>query len=207
MILPDRWMQHKIPYKNRRVLSKEEIDAVSHYKDLKNSQHVWDYHPEPGEKESTTGMDCFMINSFMRGLLKQPVSVHDETLLGELIGHIDTAVSSYSLTENLLLFRGLGNPDWLEGFRIGQTFTEHAFGSFTTSKRTAIKYAMKRRRGRLVFQTVLLEKGDCALYIDTDESEWLLPKDITYKVTEISKLDNQIYGREGIVYYLSRINE
>ena len=58
-----------------------------------------------------------------------------------------------------------------------------------------------------MFQTVLLEKGDNALYIDTDESEWLLPKDITYKVTEISKLDNQIYGREGIVYYLSRINE
>ncbi len=207
MIFHDRWIQHKVPYKNRRILSKEEIDAVSHYKDLKNSQHVWDYHPEPGEKELTTGMDCFMINSFMRGLLRQPISIHDETLLGELIGHIDTAVSSYNLHEDLLLFRGLGNPDWLEEFKIGQTFTEHAFGSFTTSKRTAIKYAMKRKRGSLVFQTVLLEKGDNALYIDTDESEWLLPKDITYKVTEISKLDNQIYGREGIVYYLSRINE
>ena len=95
----------------------------------------------------------------------------------------------------------------LEGFRIGQTFTEHAFGSFTTSKRTAIKYAMKRRRGRLVFQTVLLEKGDCALYIDTDESEWLLPKNITYNVTEISMLENPIHGQEGIVYYLSRTNE
>ena len=207
MIFHDRWIQHKVPYKNRRILSKEEIDAVSHYKDLKNSQHVWDYHPEPGEKELTTGMDCFMINSFMRGLLRQPISIHDETLLGELIGHIDTAVSSYNLHEDLLLFRGLGNPDWLEEFKIGQTFTEHAFGSFTTSKRTAIKYAMKRKRGSLVFQTVLLEKGDNALYIDTDESEWLLPKDITYKVTEISKLDNQIYGREGIVYYLSRTNE
>ena len=207
MIFHDRWIQHKVPYKNRRILSKEEIDAVSHYKDLKNSQHVWDYHPEPGEKELTTGMDCFMINSFMRGLLRQPISIHDETLLGELIGHIDTAVSSYNLHEDLLLFRGLGNPDWLEEFKIGQTFTEHAFGSFTTSKRTAIKYAMKKKRGSLVFQTVLLEKGDNALYIDTDESEWLLPKDITYKVTEISKLDNQIYGREGIVYYLSRINE
>ena len=77
---------------------------------------------------------------------------------------------------------------------VGGTFTEKAFGSFTLDLNKALEYSNFENPTVLLFE---IKKGMNVLYMDKNEREMLLPRDLTY---EIKKIENVYLEEERIEY-------
>ncbi|MDY0266327.1 MAG: ADP-ribosyltransferase [Methanimicrococcus sp.] len=115
------------------------------------------------------------------------------------IQNIDSAIQKSKADREYTIYRGIKDTDWLKEKYIGGTFTEKAFGSFTLDVNKALEYSNFENPIVLHFE---IKKGMNVLYMDENESEMLLPRDLTYKIKKIEKIYLE-EGRKGyIAYYI-----
>lgn len=214
MIFKDIDIQRKIPYQINSSFSVNDVNAIRHYQDKSKSniQCIWDYVPLPKEKRNKKlGMDCFMMNGYLRGTLLQKLSEHDEKQVLELINNLDKLVDNSSVPyKSLLLYRGIEHPtSWLNK-NINDDIEEYAFSSFTSSKYIAESYANKNKISNdRVYVVTELCRGDKALYLDNLECEWLLPRNSIFQIDDILKNNyNDSNGKmmREIIYYIKKVN-
>lgn len=187
-----------IPYHKRADLTKKEIEAISHYKDLVNPQYEWDMKVR---KKKGVGIDCQIINGLLRGeYSKLTLSRKDKARFTQSIRHINSAILKSIVNTNLDLFRGLKPFKGLNKFQIGGTVTEQGISSFTSSLRTAKEYSGKNHRGEYIYFHLELKRGSRALYVDSDEKEWILKPMTKFKVRDIER--TRLGGRMAIIYHL-----
>ena len=107
------------------------------------------------------------------------------------------------------MIKGITNPIWLLQYSEGQTILEKGYGSYTTDLGTAYKYAHDYRPVNtkyLVYMIQKIEPSDKALYITDSENEWLLPRNRTYYIYDVTFRETpQNYC--AITYYVSKVNE
>lgn len=197
-----------VPYQNRSDLTDREIRGIDHYKDLVNPQYQWDYRRRCNAEEISLGIDCFMVNQVLRGII--PVSVlskRDLIRYNAIVLQLNAAIKKSRIDSSIDVVKGVSYFDGLEDYQIDNVVTDNAFGSFTTSIEKAAEYANTNADNELIFFYLRLEKGDSALYIDADEEEWLLGSDRKYIVGDIIHYEPSqwIRGKQAIVYYLERI--
>lgn len=188
------------PYKKRTDLSNAEKNAISHYKDLTNPQYKWDYKPEKG-KCKDIGIDCYIVNSVLRGIIpKSALSKRDLNRFYSIVNNMSAAIEKSELTEAMEVIKGLSGSSWIEKYKSEDEYNEDAFGSYTTSKNIANKYAKKNKDGKKVFISQMLNKDSHALFVDNDECEYILPKGRRYLISRIRE-----YKNNKIIYYIEEI--
>lgn len=202
MDIPDKSNSQKkpIPYQKRSDLTADEKDAIGHYRDLNYQQFDWSYKPEKKRLSS----DCDIIN----GVLRKNISISklnskEQTRFKQLVSHISSAVFKSKLSKGFTVYKGLIDFDGLKDYQIGKIVEDKAFGSFSTSKEVALKYAGPNSKGELIIFILDLNRSDYAIYIDEKESEWVLPRNSKYYVADISHYEKSEWGdSKAIIYYL-----
>lgn len=193
------------PFILNPLLTAIEIDAVSHYKDLIYPQYIWDYVLE--DRDESIGIDCLMVNRILRGIIDiSELSEADRNRFYYLMENINRAIAKSRVDRNFRVVKGIKEFDGLKSYTVGSTFTEGAFGSYTTSRSIATKYAGENDDGELLFYSQELNEGDYALYVDADEDEWIIGTDSKYEVIDIVHYEplNFISEHRAKVFYLRR---
>lgn len=198
-----------IPYTNRNDLTRMEILAINHYKDLINPQFSWDYAPE---EQIYTGIDCHIVNNILRNnknpkekLRYDNLTQADKIRYTRIEKHVESAIRKSPLPyEKLRVVKGIKPFSDLTNYKEGDIISDLAFSSYTESKEKAFEYSMKNENGEYVFFYLTLKRGDLALYVDTDEEEWLI---ICKKHLAILSINHYGAGEwidegKAIVYYL-----
>lgn len=209
MIIPDTVKTQKKPqyYQKRTDLTQTEKTAINHYKDLVNPQYKWDYKPKPHEIDKAVGIDCFMVNRVLRGVIPQSsLSNRDKIRLNLIVNPLNTAIKKSKIATPFDVIKGVRYYEGLKALEVGKTTKQLAFGSYSTSLEIAARYAGKNVEHELIFFYLTVRKGDCALYVDKDEEEWILEPDKEYIVSTIVHFRKSefITGSKAIVYYLER---
>jgi hypothetical protein len=197
-----------VPYRNRADLTNSEITAINHYKDLVNPQYKWDYKPKPNEKSPSIGIDCFIVNRVLRGMIpKSLLSKRDIIRYNSIVRQLNAAIKKSLIGIRIDVIKGVSYFEGLKDYKIGGVATDNGFGSFTTSREKAAEYADINKDKELIFFYLTLEKGDSALYVDPDEDEWILGSGRKYIIRDIVHLKRTEWemGRQAIVYYLEMI--
>ena len=134
------------------------------------------------------------------------MSSSDLKLCEELISLLDSAVSKSVLPEGLNVIRGLADPKWVSEFCVGDVYIERAYGSYSLSVDSALRYARTNDSGKMVFLARTLEKGERALYLGHKEEEMLVERGCEYRIDEISPVKKGVLSPycDAIVYMLVR---
>lgn len=206
-----------VDYKDRKRLTLEEKEAVDHYKDINTLSYKWDYkkqHPE--EKPDNTTWDCYMINGRLRRKLRYKLTTDDEILVDTTIKRIRSAISKSTLRSQKLIYRGI-NPNRIRGaleklaINKHAIITEDAFGSYTELFENAESYAIKKNKEEPSILSLQLNAGNSALWIDSEESERLLPPKMTFVIKSKEphifrcKQDNKVVKVLGYIYHISEL--
>lgn len=189
-------------YRDREDLTKLEKAAISHYRDLTYAQLKWDW--DIGRVE--LGDDCHMVNNIMRGSIpRASLTRGDKFRSSWIINRVTSAINKSPVTQEFDVIRGVEMFKALKKADIGSKIDDNAFTSFTTSRKTASRYAKKNNNGEYIFFRLTLNRGDFALYVDSVEEEWLLGKDKTFLVEDIEHLKDVpwLSGGKAIIYYLT----
>lgn len=205
-----KFINKGIPFRRNSLLKPIEINALSHYRDAGTNQINWDYFVPANRWKDR---DCFMINGVLKGnILKNYLMNSDKKLLLDLIPLISSATRKNRVSDTFTVYKGLSSDSWItEKFdKNGKPlenapYMDYAFGSFTSNPKIAVKYSQKFNKKDIYLLVQTLEIGDCALYIDDKEYEWLLPENIYYSFEKknIIPLEN---GGKQITYYIKRVN-
>ena len=184
-------------------LTDAERDAVLSFQDLGSRQDSWTVEaPDP------VHVNCSIVNSYLRfpGFADK-MSSADLRQCEELISLLDSAVSKSVLPEGLNVIRGLADSSWISGLSEDDVYLEPAYGSYSLSVDSALRYARVNDDGKMVFLARILEKGERALYLGCKEEEMLVERGCEYVIKEISPVDKGILSpdTEAIVYILRRI--
>ena len=186
-----------IPYLKRKDLTEEEKAAISHYKDINNPQYKWELKVK---RQKDVGIDCQIVNGVLRDDHHySELSSGDKKRFTRIKNLINSAVKKSKTREDLRLFKGVKPFDKLVCYSIGAKVPQPAFSSFTTNAKLAKRYAGKKK-GEYIFFYLKLNKGSHALYVDSDEDEWILATDCVLQVTDIKH--TSLLGVRAIVYYL-----
>ena len=198
-----------IPYTNRNDLTRMEVLAINHYKDLINPQFNWDYTPE---EEIYTGIDCHIVNNVLRNnenpkekLRYDNLTRADKVRYTRIEKHVESAIrKSLFPHEKLMVVKGIKPFSDLKNYKEGDIISDLAFSSYTESKEKALEYSMKNENDEYIFFYLTLNRGDLALYVDADEEEWLIICKKHLSILSISHYDVGDWIDEGkaIVYYL-----
>ncbi len=197
----------KIVYHKRTDLTRDEIRAINHYKDLVNPQYSWDY-PITKRKRGSVGIDCYMVNNVLRGTIPQTsLSLNDTKKIEHIVNGLSSAIRKSIVKTEIELLKGIKYFDELETYDVDKTVSHDAFGSFTTSKEEALKYSGVNSENEHLFLHLILRKGSHALYIDADEEEYLIEPQQHFRVRGIVHYakGDFLFGRKAIVYYLEMI--
>lgn len=189
------------PYASRKDLTREEILALFGYQDIGLPEHHWDCC-----LSSERHQDCFVIN---RALRDEPflasLSPHDKNLFWQLRDLLDSAILKSTLSEDVWVIKGLGDPGWISSLRETANMIDAGYGSFSLFPRIARKYAGFNENNERVFLIRSVPRGTPALYMDAKEQEVLLPRGIRYTIQEIihSPAGEFLPDDEALVYILT----
>ena len=203
---PADYVRQKAPYPAYDawdLLSDAERDAVHSYQDLGLERHVWDV-AAPDEIHRT----CSIINSYLRfSAFRNQMSRADVYQCENLIALLDSAVSKSVLPARLNVIRGLYDSRWTEGLVEGDVYIERAYGSYSLSVDSALRYARMDEDGKMVFLARSLKPDENALYLGCKEEEMLTGRGCKYRIDEISHVEKGLLSPvcESIVYMLRRI--
>lgn len=187
------------PYASREDLTRDEVSALFGYQDIGLPEHAWDCPLCRGELHR----DCYVMNRGLRdGAFFAGLSLHDRMLFLRLRGLIDSAIAKSVLPESIAVVKGLGDSAWISEKKVGGTFTDEGYGSFSMNPQVALRYAGCNCSGERVFVVRELAAGSRALYMDAAEEEVLVGRGVRYKVVEILHFSaaDSLWGMRAIVY-------
>ena len=193
-----------VPFTDRADLTREEKQALRYYQDIGNPQHNWDVDIPKDE----THRDCYVINNALRDVgFRNSLSIHDLMLVTALTAQLDSAIEKSVTTRQAPLAKGLDNADWIRAKIVGETYTDHGFGSYSISKERAKEYAKIQLDGARVFIYRYVNSGKHAVYMGKSEQELLLPRERKYIVVDIQhELRGTLFDdSDAIIYYVEEL--
>lgn len=166
----------------REELTKEEIRALTAFQDLGVPQNIWDIAP-PDTKHA----NCSVINAYLRDAsFRKMLSQNDILQCGKLISLLDSAIEKSTVTHPLNVIRGLGDSAWFEDtYQVGMLYKEEAFGSYSLSIESAVRYAGVNPSGKQIFLARVLDSGSHAVYLGQKEDEMLVRRGCEYIIEEV----------------------
>lgn len=191
-----------LPFRERKDLTKLEIDAVSGYQDIGNRQHVWEFPDIPKDEKHH---DCYIINKSLRDKkFRRKLSHSDKIAVKEIINNLDSAIKKSNYPHNAIAYKGLDDASWILQHTEKQKFRDNAFGSFSLDIDTAIHYAKPRDNMR-VFISREVTPFETVLFIDDKEHELLYPRRKKYIITKIIdyKIGEFAVDSEARIYYIT----
>jgi len=101
---------------------------------------------------------------------------------------IDTAISGAKVQEDITVYRGITSSSVARiNPKIGMEFSDKGFGSWSGHRELAAEFMGKTTDTKTAIIRMRLNKGDKALFLNTDESEFLLPRNMRYKILDIEE--------------------
>lgn len=199
MVKKNQKVEHKTKTTITKAVSEGERSAARHYKDLLHPQFNWDFKP-PRNLCKGVGIDCCIVNNTLRGVIDyKSLSLRDRSNFNYIVTQLTNAINKSRVITNVKVLKGLSGSGWIEKMAVGDTFTDKAFGSFTTNTKIADKYAKRNHTGKRVYISQTLKRGFRALYLnDAGEEEYILTPNIKYIVRDIT------YSGSTIIYYVER---
>lgn len=92
-----------------------------------------------------------------------------------------------TLAEDIVMYRGLDiDPEDFGNFEIGHVYTDKAFGSFTTDRSTAARFASVSGQEPEIIR-VRMPKATKGIWIGSDESEWIQRHGSRYRIVAVEE--------------------
>lgn len=156
---------------------------------LRGSSSVWQRKlnaPERNAVKDYTESSSKVNTALRRGT---PVANKDQ------VEHIDNAISKYTVKEDMTVYRAMVKPGHV--IEPGQTFTDRGYPSTSVDQGVAMKFYASADNH--VLMRVKIPTGKHAAPINgfsdyPTEQEVLLPRNTTFRVTNVSKVFNPKYG-------------
>lgn len=103
-----------------------------------------------------------------------------------VVDGLDAAIKKSPLSEDWVLYRGLKRTraGKFAELRLGETFTDPGFQSWSADRSIVTRFAKKSED--VIFR-VRAAAGQPALFVDSLEAEFILPRGTTYRVVEIEE--------------------
>lgn len=145
-----------ISYYKRSDLSAFEKNVIRRYQDIhpENKQKQWSV---PIPKNWNKKTDCYVFNSSCRFEKFYPALLkHEQEDVFQCLCALDNAILKSFIFEDLFIYRGVFDIDWLGPLFVGLTFTEKAYGSFSLFPKQAYNYV--NPLNPIIFQKILSSK-------------------------------------------------
>ncbi|MDR0767403.1 MAG: ADP-ribosyltransferase [Methanosarcinales archaeon] len=174
-----------IPFYRRLNLTVEEIAEIGNYQDV----HPWRLQKKDWSiqipKNWSDKTYCYVINSSCRfDDFFKSLSDAEQALVSKSIQNIDSAVRKSRVPVNQFIYRGVYDIDWISNPSAYTVFKDAGFNSFSLELENACRYVNPVKP--ILFRLYLVS-GMSALFIDSSEFEVLRPRNVSYKIIEISK--------------------
>ena len=209
-----------MPYTLNPYLTDNEVMAINYYKDKGNPQHkTWNYK----FREGTKTKDSYITNKYYKSkydyyknrfLNNNEVSTgfidfseSDEREIQKMSYYLSSAINKSKIPSKFTVFRGIKDNEIIEEcFKNKLVFRFSGFGSFSTSFDVAREHAGEFNKSptKYFLSYNFNPKNDYALYIDKEEEEWLLPKNLDFVIVEKDYWENNPHE---IVYYITKENK
>lgn len=188
-----------VSYQSRCDLTDLMVNEISHYKDLRNPQYQWDCALPCNLK---VGADCYVVNNALRNpFFYRRLTDKDKRRVKRIVNIVTSAINLSPLPHRVDLIKGVSPFPELKEYCKDAIVQDKAFGSYSTTRAVADDYSEQNEDGEYIYFLLSLKEGDCALYIDEDESEYLLNPGNFFQVMDIQH--EKINGRKAIFYYLA----
>ncbi|WNY23691.1 hypothetical protein MmiHf6_10040 [Methanimicrococcus hongohii] len=182
----DEYSTFFIPYTDRKDLTPSEKTCVGNYQDV----HFWNTQKRNWSfklpKHWETKPWCYAINSCFRdGAFYDLLIDEEKELIDFNIQNLRSAILKSKSDREYFVYRGVTDINWLKNPKVGTTYTDKGFGSFTLDFNRAYQYT--DIENPIIFQ-LKIEKGMNVLFIDRAECEMLRLNNSEYIITDIEKI-------------------
>jgi len=134
-------------------------------------------------------MDYRELNAYLRGVdPSRPAPQIKDRAINETKNNLDAAMKKSVIDDDMVVYRGVTKEfyDNLDGI---EEFREHAFISTSSNKSIAADFGANRETGESWIVKINVPKGahgiDIEKFLQTGESEWLLDRGYSFKVTNL----------------------